>query len=89
MCLQEITLADIFHVVYGSLLPAAGSNIIESKPNIDRYVSMDLSVVIMVNVVCCLAGSRRCLGGLPGRQSRMVSRALPKNNVYLVLIARR
>jgi len=89
MCLQEITLADIFHVAYGSLLPAAGSNVIESKPNIDRYVSMDLSVVIMVNVVCCLAGSRRCLGGLPGRQSRMASRALPKNNVYLVLIARR
>jgi glutathione S-transferase len=34
---NEITLADIFHVAYGSLLPAAGSNAIESKPNVDRW----------------------------------------------------
>jgi hypothetical protein len=88
MCLQEITLADIFHVAYGSLVPAAGSNVIESKPNVDRYVSVDLSVVVMVNVVCYLAGSRRCPGGLPGRRSRMASRAPPKNNRLHVLVAR-
>ncbi|KIK05187.1 hypothetical protein K443DRAFT_675328 [Laccaria amethystina LaAM-08-1] len=34
---NEITLADIFHVAYGSLVPAAGSNVIESKPNVDRW----------------------------------------------------
>lgn len=34
---DEITLADIFHVAYGSYLPAAGSNVIESKPNVDRW----------------------------------------------------
>ena len=88
MCLQEITLADIFHVAYGSLLPAAGSNVIESKPNVDRYVSMDLSVVVMVNVVCYLGGSRRCPEGLLGRRSRMASRVPPKNNKQHGLVAR-
>jgi len=30
-----IAVSDIFHVAYGSLLPAVGSNAIESKPNVD------------------------------------------------------
>ena len=35
---QEVTLADLFHIPYGVLLPAAGSNIIDTKPNVARCV---------------------------------------------------
>ena len=36
--LQEVTLADLFHIPYGSFLPAAGSNILDTKPNVARCV---------------------------------------------------
>jgi len=34
---QEITLADIYHIPYGHLLGVAGSDIMKSKPNVNRY----------------------------------------------------
>ncbi|KDR68560.1 hypothetical protein GALMADRAFT_256820 [Galerina marginata CBS 339.88] len=34
---DEITLADLYHLPYGSMLPVAGSNIIETKPNVKRW----------------------------------------------------
>ncbi|KAF8875523.1 glutathione S-transferase [Infundibulicybe gibba] len=35
---DEITLADLFHLPYGSMLPITGSNVIETKPNVARRV---------------------------------------------------
>lgn len=34
---DEITLADLFHLPYGSKLAVAGSNIMETKPNVARW----------------------------------------------------
>ncbi|KAJ2936603.1 hypothetical protein H1R20_g491, partial [Candolleomyces eurysporus] len=34
---DEVTLADLFHLPYGSLLPAVGSDAIESRPNVARW----------------------------------------------------
>ncbi|KAF9459959.1 glutathione S-transferase [Collybia nuda] len=34
---NEITLADLFHLPYGSMLAIAGSNVLETKPNVDRW----------------------------------------------------
>ncbi|KIJ94297.1 hypothetical protein K443DRAFT_364152 [Laccaria amethystina LaAM-08-1] len=34
---EGITLADLFHIPYGAILPAAGSNVIETKPNVERW----------------------------------------------------
>ncbi|KIM40726.1 hypothetical protein M413DRAFT_19258 [Hebeloma cylindrosporum] len=34
---NEITLADLYHIPYGAMLPTAGSNIIETKPNVNRW----------------------------------------------------
>lgn len=34
---DEVTLADLFHLPYGVLLPAAGSNAIEARPNVARW----------------------------------------------------
>ncbi|TFK36730.1 glutathione S-transferase, partial [Crucibulum laeve] len=34
---NEITLADLFHLPVGSMLPVAGSNILETKPNVVRW----------------------------------------------------
>ena len=35
---QKVTLADLFHIPYGALLPAAGSNVLDTKPNVARCV---------------------------------------------------
>ncbi|RXW12750.1 hypothetical protein EST38_g13105 [Candolleomyces aberdarensis] len=34
---DEVTLADLSHLPYGSLLPAVGSNVIESRPNVAKW----------------------------------------------------
>ncbi|KAF8806027.1 glutathione S-transferase [Phlegmacium glaucopus] len=34
---DEISLADLYHIPIGSLLASAGSNVMESKPNVDRW----------------------------------------------------
>ncbi|KDR68524.1 hypothetical protein GALMADRAFT_146195 [Galerina marginata CBS 339.88] len=34
---DEITLADLYHLSYGAMLPVAGSNVIETKPNVKRW----------------------------------------------------
>ncbi|EDR09231.1 uncharacterized protein LACBIDRAFT_296671 [Laccaria bicolor S238N-H82] len=34
---EEITLADLFHIPYGAMLAAAGSNILDTKPNVARW----------------------------------------------------
>jgi len=34
---DEVTLADLMHLTYGSLLGMTGSNIMESKPNVARW----------------------------------------------------
>ncbi|KAF8055556.1 glutathione S-transferase [Lyophyllum atratum] len=34
---DELTLADLFHLPYGALLEAAGSNVMETKPNVARW----------------------------------------------------
>ncbi|TFK36729.1 glutathione S-transferase [Crucibulum laeve] len=34
---DEITLADLFHLPYGSMLSVAGSNVLETKPNVARW----------------------------------------------------
>ncbi|RXW15745.1 hypothetical protein EST38_g10109 [Candolleomyces aberdarensis] len=34
---DEVTLADLFHLPYGSLLPVVGSNAIESRPNVAKW----------------------------------------------------
>lgn len=36
---DEISLADLFHLSWGVLLKAGGSEIMESKPNVARLVS--------------------------------------------------
>ncbi|KAF9475961.1 thioredoxin-like protein [Pholiota conissans] len=33
---NEITLADLYHLPYGYMLPKAGSNVIDTKPNVKR-----------------------------------------------------
>lgn len=35
---QEVTLADLFHLPFASLLPVAGSGIMDEKPHVARYV---------------------------------------------------
>lgn len=35
---DEITLADLFHIPYAVLLPVAGSNAIEARPNVARWL---------------------------------------------------
>lgn len=34
---DELTLADLFHLPYGALLPVAGSNVITDRPNVARW----------------------------------------------------
>ncbi|PPQ82542.1 hypothetical protein CVT25_007151 [Psilocybe cyanescens] len=34
---DEVTLADLYHLPCGTLLPAAGSDVIESRPNVARW----------------------------------------------------
>jgi glutathione S-transferase len=34
---QEVTLADLFHLPYGSMLAVAGSDIMSTKPNVARW----------------------------------------------------
>ncbi|RDB29481.1 hypothetical protein Hypma_014953 [Hypsizygus marmoreus] len=34
---DEITLADLFHLPYGALLSVAGTNVLETKPNVKRW----------------------------------------------------
>ncbi|EAU83236.1 glutathione S-transferase [Coprinopsis cinerea okayama7 len=34
---DEVTLADLFHLSYGALLPAVGSNAIQDRPNVARW----------------------------------------------------
>ncbi|KJA19737.1 hypothetical protein HYPSUDRAFT_189695 [Hypholoma sublateritium FD-334 SS-4] len=34
---DEITLADLYHIPYGSMLPEAGSLIMDEKPNVKRW----------------------------------------------------
>ncbi|KAF5342695.1 hypothetical protein D9611_002058 [Ephemerocybe angulata] len=34
---DELTLADLFHLPYGALLPAVGSNAIQERPNVARW----------------------------------------------------
>ncbi|KAF8875524.1 thioredoxin-like protein [Infundibulicybe gibba] len=34
---DKLTLADLFHLPYGSLLPEAGTKVIETKPNVARW----------------------------------------------------
>lgn len=34
---EEVTLADLFHIPCGARLPAAGSNILDTKPNVARW----------------------------------------------------
>ena len=35
---QEVTLADLIHIPYGALLPVAGSNVLDTKPNVAMCV---------------------------------------------------
>jgi glutathione S-transferase len=35
---DELTLADLFHIPYAVLLSAAGSNAVETRPNVARQV---------------------------------------------------
>lgn len=54
--MQSITLADLYHIPYGSLLPMAGSPglDVESRPNVARYGQVSdvwkLDLLIMLNV---------------------------------------
>ncbi|KAF9448596.1 glutathione S-transferase [Macrolepiota fuliginosa MF-IS2] len=34
---DEVTLADLFHLPYGSMLPAAGVNLLQELPNVSRW----------------------------------------------------
>jgi glutathione S-transferase len=34
---EELTLADLYHLPYGSMLPVAGSNVIETKPHVAKW----------------------------------------------------
>ena len=34
---QEITLADLYHLPYASMLPFTGSDILDRKPNVARW----------------------------------------------------
>lgn len=34
---NEVTLADLFHLPYASLLPQTGSQVIEERPNVARW----------------------------------------------------
>ncbi|PPQ80295.1 hypothetical protein CVT25_003692 [Psilocybe cyanescens] len=41
---ETITRTDLFHILYGALLPVAGVHLleVESRPNIAKYVAMDV-----------------------------------------------
>jgi glutathione S-transferase len=39
--MQSFTLADLFHLPYGSLLAYAGTDVMERKPNVARYVLLE------------------------------------------------
>ena len=41
---QKVTLADLVHLPYGSMLGVAGSDVMDRKPNVSRcviYIAMD------------------------------------------------
>ncbi|GLB40879.1 putative glutathione S-transferase [Lyophyllum shimeji] len=46
---DEITLADLFHLPYGTYLAQAGSNIMETKPNVARHASQQCSPLLDIS----------------------------------------
>ncbi|KAG6847142.1 hypothetical protein H0H93_009901 [Arthromyces matolae] len=47
---DELTLADLFHLPYGTMLATAGSNIMETKPNVARWFNSLTSRASWVSV---------------------------------------
>lgn len=70
--LQEITLADLFHLPYGALLPAQGIDVLESGkyPNVTRCVPLQHTLVkMLLTKLRTLGGGRRFLPARRGRRS--------------------
>ncbi|KAL0953092.1 hypothetical protein HGRIS_004363 [Hohenbuehelia grisea] len=45
--LQEITLADLFHLPYGSMLETAGSKVLYKYKNVERYARTATLIIVM------------------------------------------
>ncbi|KAG6877618.1 hypothetical protein C0993_005622 [Termitomyces sp. T159_Od127] len=54
---DELTLADLFHIPYGAMLAVAGSNIMETKPNVARWFKEITSRKSWVSVVSGVTSS--------------------------------
>ena len=69
---QKVTLADLFYIPYGDLLPVAGSNVLDIKPNVARCVEFFSNKIFDFDVrELSKVGTAR--PALPGSPSRMVS----------------
>ena len=72
--MQEVTLADLFHLPYGSLLGKLGFNYLEDpakRPNVARYFAFLPMVVNRYTDDLTPDGGRTSLRDLLGRLSKM------------------
>ena len=71
MNLQNVTLADLQHLPYGSTLFIVGfGDVLEKRPNVARYGTRELVVRLVLTWCSILGGGRISLAGLLGKLSR-------------------
>jgi hypothetical protein len=68
---DEISLADLFHLSWGALLKAGGSDIMESKPNVARLVFQNFAIIMISAHALCKGGGRISALDLPGSLLRV------------------
>lgn len=57
---QDLTLADLYHIPYGTKLTDAGSDIMTRKgPNITRYLPFPASLILQRLAESCTGGGQK------------------------------
>jgi hypothetical protein len=79
---QEVTLADLFHLPYATMLSVAGTDIMTTKgPNVTRFVSdFPRGSTKLLNPLDGSTISRRAR---PGLQSRITLKVFPRIDEYI------
>jgi hypothetical protein len=71
MSLQNVTLADLQHLPYGSTLFIIGhGDVLEKRPNVARYGTCELVMQLVFTCCSILGGGRIFITGLLGKLSR-------------------
>lgn len=75
---QEITAADLFHLPYADMLKVAGSDLMEEKQNVTRYVYIVFRRGTMpyVSITVLIDGGRTSVRESPGYLLKRASKAL-------------